>query len=103
MIKHSSEKDFRQDVEECKTPVFVDFYADWCGPCQLIQPELEKLDADGMTVVKVNVDENNHLAERFNVHSIPCVVLFVDGEPRKTIIGFRTSRQLKALLTDQDA
>ncbi|MBP5662383.1 MAG: thioredoxin [Clostridia bacterium] len=103
MIKYSSEKEFRYDVEESATPVIVDFYADWCGPCKMIQPELEKLAEEGVKIVKINVDENNHLAERFGVHSIPCMILFADGEPRKTIIGFRTSQQLKALLAEKDA
>ena len=102
MIKYSSEKDFRRDVEESVTPVLVDFYADWCGPCNLVQPELEKLSDEGMTIVKINVDENNHLAERFGVHSIPCMIIFAGGEPRKTIIGFRTSGQLKALLEEKE-
>ena len=103
MIKYSSEKEFRRDVEESTTPVIVDFYAEWCGPCNAIQPELEKLAQEGVTIVKINVDENNRLAERFGVHSIPCMILFVGGEPRKTIIGFRTSQQLKALLDEKEA
>ena len=96
-IKHVTESTFRQEVEKSTVPVLVDFYADWCGPCQMVQPELEALASSNKNVVvaKVNVDENNNLAERFGINNIPCMLLFKNGEVKKTIIGFRTRQQLE--------
>ena len=96
-IKHVTESTFRQEVEASTVPVLVDFYADWCGPCQMVQPELDALASSNANVVvaKVNVDENNNLAERFGISNIPCMLLFKNGEVAKTIIGFRTKQQLE--------
>ncbi len=101
-IKCVTESTFRQEVEASKKPVLVDFYAEWCGPCKMVQPELEALAASDVdvTVVKVNVDENNNLAERFAINSIPCMILFKDGEAVKTIIGYRTKQQLEAIINE---
>jgi thioredoxin 1 len=101
-IKYVTEASFRQDVELSSTPVLVDFYADWCGPCKMVQPELEALAASrsDITVAKVNVDENIHLAERFGINSIPCMILFSAGEVKKIIIGYRTKQQLEALISE---
>lgn len=102
-IKHVTEGNFRQEVEACSVPVLVDFYAEWCGPCKMVQPELEALAStrNDIVVAKVNVDENNNLAERFSINSIPCMILFVDGEAKKTIIGYRTKQQLEAIIDEK--
>lgn len=101
-IKHLTESTFRQEVETCSNPVLVDFYAEWCGPCKMVQPELEALASanDNIVVAKVNVDENNNLAERFAINSIPCMILFKDGEAKKTIIGYRTKQQLENIINE---
>lgn len=99
-IKYVTESTFRQEVEASTVPVLVDFYADWCGPCKMVQSELEALAATNTNVVvaKVNVDENNNLAERFGISNIPCMLLFKNGEVTKTIIGYRTKQQLEAAI-----
>ncbi|NLZ55997.1 MAG: thioredoxin, partial [Clostridiaceae bacterium] len=77
-----NEKNFEQEVLKNDKPVVVDFYADWCGPCRMLAPILEQLDAAvaGKAVVaKLNVDENQQLAAKYNVMSIPTLIFFKDG------------------------
>lgn len=69
-----------------KRKVLVDFYADWCGPCKMLGPVLEKI--TDIDVVKVNVDEYNDLARKYGVMSIPCLVLFNNGSEVKRNVGF---------------
>lgn len=81
--------------------VLVDFYADWCGPCKMIAPVLEELStayAGKATIIKVNVDEEQGIAQRYGVMSIPTLILFKDGEKVKQVVGFQPKPQLAALL-----
>lgn len=83
---------FDAEVLGSAKPVIVDFWADWCGPCHMLSPELEELGAeyaDKIEVVKVNVDENPETASRFGIISIPTVYLFQDGERKASVIGAR--------------
>lgn len=100
MISFINEKDFSKVVEKSNKPVFVEFFADWCGQSGLVHEQLEQLVAENQNVmaVRVNVDENNNLAERFGVSFIPCVKVFEYGENTKTIMGFRTKSQFEAAL-----
>ena len=78
--------------------VLVDFFADWCGPCKMLAPELEKLAAElegEAKIFKVNVDNDPALARKFNVVSIPNLVLFNDGEPVGQTMGFQPKDKLK--------
>ncbi|MBS1788319.1 MAG: thioredoxin [Acidobacteria bacterium] len=81
---------FSRDVEQSPLPVFLDFWAGWCGPCLMIGPFVEELAtelAGRVRVAKLNIDENPITAQRFNVHSIPTMILFKDGREVDRITG----------------
>ena len=94
-------KDFKQDVLEATLPVLVDFYADWCGPCKMVAPVLEELEAefgDKLKIVKINVDKESELAQQFRVVTIPTMMVFENGELRDSFIGYRSKEELVELL-----
>ena len=89
--QHINQDQFEDKVLKAAVPVLVDFYAEWCGPCKMAAPVLDELaDAAGgkYEIVKVNVDENQDVAGKFGVMSIPTVVLFKDGKEVERKIGF---------------
>ena len=91
MLEHLTETDFDAVINGGK-PALVDFWATWCGPCRMIGPEIEELavEYDGKAeVCKVNVDDEKALAKRFRIMSIPCVILFKDGQELNRLIGAR--------------
>ena len=94
MIKqYSNEK-----LEEIKNLTIVDFYADWCGPCKMLSQVLEQL--ENVDIIKINVDENEELAKKYKVMSIPYLLIVKDGEIKKELLGFRSKDDLEEELED---
>lgn len=90
-MKHISSKDFQTEVLDHKGVVLVDFYADWCGPCRMLGPILEEVDAENkdenIKILKLNVDENQPTAMEYGVMSIPTVIIFKDGKEFDKKVG----------------
>ncbi|MGI6308600.1 MAG: thioredoxin [Dethiobacteria bacterium] len=96
-----NDQQFQEEISNSSEPVLVDFWASWCGPCRMVAPVLEDLavDYDGkVKVLKVNVDENPDAASRYGIMSIPTMILFKNGEPVQTIVGFRKKEELKDII-----
>ena len=85
-----SDAEFEQAVLKADGPVVVDFWAEWCGPCHAVAPVLDRIAAereDELKLVKVNIDQEHELQQRYGVASIPTLILFRDGEPSAAVIG----------------
>lgn len=94
-------QNFQAEVINFKGKVLVDFWAPWCGPCQMLSPVLDEISltlGDNVKIAKVNVDEENDLAEKYNVSSIPTVLLFENGELKETLVGFRQKTEYLNLI-----
>jgi thioredoxin 1 len=101
MANPVTEQTFDQEVLKSDQPVIVDFWAEWCGPCHAVAPVLDKIadERQGeLKVVKVNIDEEQGLAQRYGIVSIPTMVLFRDGEPAAAAIGAQPKGALERSL-----
>lgn len=91
---------FKEEVLDSKVPVMVDFWASWCGPCQMLGPVIQEIanEHNDFKVGKINVDEEQDLAQQFNVMSIPFVAIFKDGKVTASSVGFKPKEELVALI-----
>ena len=91
---------FQSEVLDFKGKVLVDFWAEWCGPCQMLNPIIDEIATEKpeVKIVKVNVDEEIDLAAQYNISSIPAIMIFDKGKPVKTIIGFRQKQEYLQVL-----
>lgn len=93
---------FDEEIKASDEVVLVDFWAEWCGPCKMVAPILDEIAADNagkLKIGKINIDENLDLARRFDVMSIPTMILFKGGEPQLRIVGAKPKGQLLQELT----
>jgi len=104
LIKHLSDTSFEADVLQAATPVLVDYWAEWCGPCKMIAPILDEV-ADAykgkLQIAKMNVDENREVPAKFGIRGIPTLMLFKDGQLAATKVGAMSKAQLTAFIDQQ--
>ncbi|GAB2928145.1 thioredoxin [Streptomyces mayteni] len=99
----ATDADFEEKVLKSEKPVLVDFWAEWCGPCRQIAPALEAIaaeNAEKITVVKLNIDENPETAARYGIMSIPTMNVYQNGDVVKTIVGAKPKAALERDLGD---
>ena len=94
------QEEFEQRVIKATSPVVVDFYAEWCGPCKMLSPVLEQMerDNDDVAFFKIDIDENPEIAEQFEVMSIPNVGFFKDGALVDRSVGFKSAEEMQAFI-----
>ena len=98
-IKNLSLDNFDNEISSSNIPVLVDFWAEWCGPCKMLTPVLEKLSKENegkIQIFKVNVDECQQLAVQFNIRSIPTLLFFKDGQVQEQVVGLKSESDLQA-------
>src|SRR5512137_1839938 len=98
-ITHIDLESFDKEVRDCKLPVLVDFYADWCGPCKMLAPAFEELSSEyegKLKFAKLNTDTAQPLAMEFSVSGIPCLILMQNGNEIGRIVGYAPKPMLKA-------
>ena len=94
---------FESEVLKSNTPVVVDFWAEWCGPCKALAPVLEEISSEvgaGAKVVKVNVDEAGELAQQYGIRGIPTLIFFKDGEVKSTLVGNQPKAEILKNIND---
>lgn len=99
MAKVINTSQFRGDIENGKGLVVVDFYATWCGPCKMLAPVFESLGEEMQNearFVKVDIDQSLEIAQQFNISTVPTMMIFKDGKPVESLVGFMPKEKIKA-------
>ena len=102
-ITHINDSDFEQEVLNSDSPVLVDYWAEWCGPCKMIAPILHEIAdeyAGRLKVTKMDIDQNVETPRQFSIRGIPTLMIFKDGQIQGTRVGALTKNQLKAFVED---
>jgi thioredoxin 1 len=100
-IVYTSDANFENDVLKSSLPVLVDYWAEWCGPCKMIAPILDEIAGDyqgKLRIAKVNVDENQHVTQKYGIRSIPTLMLFKGGNVQAQKVGAMSKSQLAAFI-----
>jgi thioredoxin 1 len=101
LIKHTTDASFEQDVLNSSTPVLIDYWAEWCGPCRMVAPILDEIAGEyqgRLQIMKVNVDENRNVPAKYGIRGIPTLMLFKGGEVAATKVGALSKSQLTSFL-----
>lgn len=102
-IIHVTDSDFEDNVLKADGPVLVDYWAEWCGPCKMIDPILHELSdeyGDRLKIAKLNIDENQQVTSRYKIRGIPTLMIFENGEHQATKVGALTKSALKAFVEE---
>lgn len=100
-MQEITDQNFKEEVMEAKTPVLIDFFAIWCGPCKMLMPILEGLEKEyegKVKIVKIDVDASPDTSNQFGIQSIPTLVFMKDGREIERLSGFKSKEELKAKL-----
>lgn len=101
-ITEANQENFEKEVLKNEKKVLVDFYADWCGPCRMIRPIIEEVAENNVDVkiTSVNIEDEEELAEKYSISSIPCLVIFENGEETKRNVGLISKNDIEKMLEE---